>query len=413
MFVPKYYMSCLNFDITRKCNMNCNFCCRGDSQPIDITREIIDKTLDEMDGVFIHSLKIMGGEPLLAQELMIYLFKSIIEKHIYINHIGFFTNGTTKPTKELCQSISEIIHYLRSIKKEIEHQAKWADSVQTSSYVGLEGKEFTVVISDVGRKPIKNIHKIIESFKHNIDDDDFGIVRQSATFHSFKTLALEGNGAKNYNEIIGNNISLYDIRIVNHNYYFIAQSANLESEPFIKDTVFITKTLTISTNGNVFPGTSMSYDRVDRESMFNVLECNNDFFMRVNDFCWKHPINEKALAIRDKLLAIRFCNKRNITINDIDNNEITWIKTLNLLINKQEELSIDLHSNYPSLNQIDIDLIATSIIALKLIERNAPLIYVKQYLRDCSLFDENSINNLSEAYLREILKYYLKGQKPT
>lgn len=41
-------MSTLCFELTRRCNMNCDFCCRGDAQNKDITKEIIDKTLEEV-----------------------------------------------------------------------------------------------------------------------------------------------------------------------------------------------------------------------------------------------------------------------------------------------------------------------------------------------------------------------------
>lgn len=41
----KTYMSGLSIEITRKCNMNCIFCSRGDSQNLTISKSIIDKTL--------------------------------------------------------------------------------------------------------------------------------------------------------------------------------------------------------------------------------------------------------------------------------------------------------------------------------------------------------------------------------
>ena len=77
------YMSFLAIEITRRCNLNCLFCGKGKSQNLDITKEIIDKTLDEMDGVYINNLRISGGEPTLAPDIICCLFDKIIEKHIY------------------------------------------------------------------------------------------------------------------------------------------------------------------------------------------------------------------------------------------------------------------------------------------------------------------------------------------
>lgn len=38
-------MSTLCFELTRRCNMNCDFCCRGDAQKVDITKKIIKKNI--------------------------------------------------------------------------------------------------------------------------------------------------------------------------------------------------------------------------------------------------------------------------------------------------------------------------------------------------------------------------------
>lgn len=43
----------VGFELTRRCNMRCRFCSRGEAQDIDITKEIIDKALDELIIVYI------------------------------------------------------------------------------------------------------------------------------------------------------------------------------------------------------------------------------------------------------------------------------------------------------------------------------------------------------------------------
>ena len=78
----KNYMICLAIEMTRRCNLKCTFCAKGEPQDLDISKSIIDKTLDEMQGVFINSLRVSGGEPLLVPELIEYLLDKIIEKHI-------------------------------------------------------------------------------------------------------------------------------------------------------------------------------------------------------------------------------------------------------------------------------------------------------------------------------------------
>ena len=40
------YINTISFEITRRCNLNCKWCSKGDPQNFDISKEIIDKTLD-------------------------------------------------------------------------------------------------------------------------------------------------------------------------------------------------------------------------------------------------------------------------------------------------------------------------------------------------------------------------------
>ena len=171
------------------------------------------------------------------------------------------------------------------------------DNRTTKVYSGIDGVKFGIVISDVGRKVDKNaINATCNFYRKAINDWDFAIVKQSDDFDVFGQITLEGNAKANYKELIGSEVSLSHIRMLNNNYYFMANSANRVEEPFLHDMVFIRKTLSVSANGNVFPGCLMSYDNVDKNPMFNIMDCNKDFFKHVNNFCWEHPLNEKALS---------------------------------------------------------------------------------------------------------------------
>ena len=47
--MKKIYMLNLAFELTRRCNLACRWCARGNPQNVDITKEIINKTLDEIE----------------------------------------------------------------------------------------------------------------------------------------------------------------------------------------------------------------------------------------------------------------------------------------------------------------------------------------------------------------------------
>lgn len=83
----------LAIEITRKCNLKCEHCMRGESQDSSITKEIIDKIFKNVEDC--QSVAFLGGEPLLEIELIEYLVTKII-KNWNTEVIQLTTNGTLK-----------------------------------------------------------------------------------------------------------------------------------------------------------------------------------------------------------------------------------------------------------------------------------------------------------------------------
>ena len=379
-------MICLAIEMTRRCNLKCKFCAKGEPQDIDISKSIIDKTLDEMQGVFINSLRVSGGEPLLVPELIEYLFDKIIEKHILINDIVIFTNGLNADL-QLCKSIYKIIRYQRQIEPEISDSKKLCSGFSEYVYGGLSKFKFSIIISDVGRNPLlfKDIENTRKFFDRNINSEDFRI----------------GRAKDNINELLVNNVSLDEIRTINHNYYFLLDLKD--------DKHLITKTLSISANGNVFPGCLKSYDRVDKEPMFNIMDCKNDFFKRVNSFCWRYPVNNKVADLRSRFLAYNFCQKNNIKVNISDIEDIN-IKFLNYLSNKYERIAIEIHHNNPELSFLIVELLSNLILAKNLLSNNIPIDQIKGYLGLFSELDMDIVNAISidlcNQWIKKIKEHY-------
>ena len=395
-------MICLAIEMTRRCNLKCKFCAKGESQDIDISKSIIDKTLDEMQGVFINSLRVSGGEPLMVPELIIYLFDKIIEKHILINDIVIFTNGLNTDFR-LCESITKILTYLRKIEPEISDSKKLCSGFSEYVYGGLSKFKFSIIISDVGRNPFifKNIENTRNFFDTNVKDEDFRISRQSYTMNDFGCLALEGRAAKNYKELLGNNVTLDAIRYINHNYYFIL---GLKQNKHL-----ITKTLSVSANGNIFPGCLMSYERVDKEPMFNIMDCENDFFERVNDYCWQYPINNQVANLRSKYDAYKFCknNSTNLQMNENDKINLNFLEYIS---RKSEKIAKEIHSQNPELDFLIVDPLSDLIGAKTLLSNNIPIDQIKGYLGLCSELDMDIVNSISidlcNQWINKIKQHY-------
>lgn len=80
------------FEITRRCNLCCAHCFRGNPQNVDISEEIIDKALDQISSCF--SFDVTGGEPFLVPDKLEYLVDGIIKKKMRFTSFSLVVNGT-------------------------------------------------------------------------------------------------------------------------------------------------------------------------------------------------------------------------------------------------------------------------------------------------------------------------------
>lgn len=69
--MKKYIFAGLVIELTRRCNMRCKHCVRGEAQNITITKEIIDRIFENVQDCL--SLYVSGGEPLLEPDILLYL----------------------------------------------------------------------------------------------------------------------------------------------------------------------------------------------------------------------------------------------------------------------------------------------------------------------------------------------------
>jgi len=407
------YMSTLAIEMTRRCNLNCNFCGKGTAQNIDISKEIIDKTLDEMQNTYIHDLRISGGEPLLAPEMICYLVNQIIKRHIYINKVFMFTNGNVEPNQKLKDSLIDLLVYLRKIEPEIRKYIIWSTKAYRQVYKETNWRKAYIIVSDNDRPDTNNkqIDKLINYYQNSINDEDFCIIRQSNDFKSLDGVELEGNALKNYKDFCGDEITLGKIRIIDNGYYFMTESANNKYETFFENVTFILKTLTISANGNVFPGCLMSYERVDKEYMFNILNCKNNFFDLVNDFCWSHPLNEKAIKVRSHLKELNFCKDKNIKVKHMQPSDYELMKALSKLVDVCEEKAKDIHAKLPSLDFTTVDLLASTDLVLNLFDKKIDIDFIKEYLKRCTVWDDEAINMISPEWCKGLIDFLAEKYK--
>ena len=84
-------------EITRKCNMQCDFCRRGKSQNVEINDEIINEIFDSLskfEKVHIGSINLTGGEPFLAPVKLIKVINELVKRNIKVDWLTITTNGS-------------------------------------------------------------------------------------------------------------------------------------------------------------------------------------------------------------------------------------------------------------------------------------------------------------------------------
>lgn len=89
--MKKIYFRKLMIDITRRCQLRCEHCLRGEAQNLVISTDIIDSFLEQTAG--IGELFFSGGEPTLAPDRMNYFVDHMIEKGIPLGGVTYITNG--------------------------------------------------------------------------------------------------------------------------------------------------------------------------------------------------------------------------------------------------------------------------------------------------------------------------------
>lgn len=92
----------LIIEVTRKCNLHCDHCLRGEAQNIDMCLTYIDTLFEKIDSIGV--LTFSGGEPSLNVPKMVSILELAKSHNIDIGNFYLATNGTN--------SSNEFIHFL-------------------------------------------------------------------------------------------------------------------------------------------------------------------------------------------------------------------------------------------------------------------------------------------------------------
>lgn len=101
----KLHVSELVLEVTRRCNMTCEHCCRGEPQNLDLSKKVINAVLDNVTS--LSQITLTGGEPSLVPGVIQYCVDQIRERKIYLDGFYIVTNGKVV-SKELVFALIDL-----------------------------------------------------------------------------------------------------------------------------------------------------------------------------------------------------------------------------------------------------------------------------------------------------------------
>lgn len=315
----------LVFEITRKCNLKCEHCMCGEPEDITMSKEIINKTIGQIDRV--KKIFLTGGEPMLEPDTVDYLVKNIIEKNIKLLAFNCVSNGTILNENgiKFINSLNEIATYInKCYRKDWEE-----DHNHHIVNLTISTDEFHHNNPD---KAIKFYKKYANNLIHIIREDEDENINNRPTI------------IKNSGRAEINNIGIGCTHFINNMYHKeccgSCHRIEFEQNQMVKCPILI------CANGNTRILEDISFEYRDKYNMGNIL--NKSLIEMINEWQWKEPLLCKEIIRLIKLEGIRNhpeCNSEN------DKKMIEYIQYFMML--KREGMQ-EVHELFPDLDYDDV-----------------------------------------------------------
>ena len=120
------YIKNLCIEITRRCNMRCAHCMRGDAESVDISLKHISNLLRHVR--HIHHFNITGGEPSLNVRAIHYILGRVRAYGITVNDFYIVTNGAaTSRSGEFIAACAALYEYQEDKEQDSGHMLEMSD----------------------------------------------------------------------------------------------------------------------------------------------------------------------------------------------------------------------------------------------------------------------------------------------
>lgn len=250
-------------ELTRRCNMKCPHCSRGDAQNLDMSEQVLYRSLDNLHTVaeykssqeknftdkgYTNFIFLYGGEPFLCPDTVHKLVDYILDRDIFLLGFWAITNGTVL-SDSIGKDFQRIIPHIKKCQGLVvendrsQFKGNIEEKFKRQSYIKVSCNFHDTEQS----KKALEFYKQYEGIEVTLFDGDLS--------EDERTLSYNGR-AKN---LIDHKTMWFNIR----NRHCMA------TDRWEK---LVEKTITIAANGNVFLGLDYEHTDVDNSNLGNVLD---------------------------------------------------------------------------------------------------------------------------------------------
>jgi hypothetical protein len=223
-------------EVTRRCNMTCEHCARGDAQSLDMSKAVVDAALEGVEE--IHHLTFSGGEPTLNMTAIEHFTRAAKARKINLGGAAIITNGK-RPSFRVVKAMIDLYAMVDAVYGEADEM------------VSLEWSNDPFHTDQDVKEP--KIYRALR-FYHPRNTPEY--LRQ---YDRYNSLINEGRARDN---------GLSNGRV--HTLERICVEESL-GDAFAEDSLRVDSTVYVSANGNVMQDCDCSFERIDAENIGNVL----------------------------------------------------------------------------------------------------------------------------------------------
>lgn len=259
-------------ELTRRCNLKCAHCCKGDAQNLDMTTEVLHKALDNLttqeefvkSGRFTESINLFGGEPFLNPKLVHECVEYIIKNNIFILGFQTTTNGT-KLDKNIAMDFNRIASHVDKCWEVFLKYTKF----KKEELLKIKPVFITISMDFHIKSQSEQAYQFYRRYcndKVNVQLRDESEHRDGLLYSGRTKEIFRSNDKKKY---------IYTVK----DYHCMATEITGSN---------VKKNICIAANGNVFLGLTSEFDMEDHDNLGNILK--EEITSMVLKWNFKYPI---------------------------------------------------------------------------------------------------------------------------